>query len=88
VHGLLPHHAACILRSGAPVQHPGLPKIYDIHSWKSQSARTKAAENFRDAKSAILLSSDVARGMDFPGYVWSNIEMSSSLMIISFVVVE
>ncbi|KAF9461645.1 P-loop containing nucleoside triphosphate hydrolase protein [Collybia nuda] len=48
---------------------PGsLPPIYEIHSRKSQSARTKAAEGFRDTTCGVLLSSDVAaRGMDFPG---------------------
>ncbi|KAJ3873963.1 P-loop containing nucleoside triphosphate hydrolase protein [Lentinula edodes] len=45
-----------------------LPPVLEIHSRKSQSARTKAAEAFKGAKSAILLSSDVAaRGIDFPG---------------------
>ncbi|KAJ3783653.1 P-loop containing nucleoside triphosphate hydrolase protein [Lentinula aff. detonsa] len=45
-----------------------LPPLLEIHSRKSQSARTKAAEAFKNAKSAILLSSDVAaRGIDFPG---------------------
>ncbi|TFK35364.1 P-loop containing nucleoside triphosphate hydrolase protein [Crucibulum laeve] len=43
-------------------------KIYEIHSKKSQSQRTKTAETFAKAKTGILLSSDVtARGMDFPG---------------------
>ncbi|KAK7062068.1 P-loop containing nucleoside triphosphate hydrolase protein [Favolaschia claudopus] len=48
---------------------PGtLPPLLEIHSRKSQSARTKAAEAFKDAKEAVLFSSDVtARGMDFPG---------------------
>lgn len=47
---------------------PGLPPVVEIHSRKSQPQRTKAAETFKDAKGAILLSSDVAaRGMDFPG---------------------
>lgn len=42
-------------------------RILEIHSKLSQSARTKAAENFRRATSGILCSSDVtARGMDFP----------------------
>ena len=42
-------------------------RILEIHSKLTQGARTKAAENFRRADSAILLSSDVtARGMDFP----------------------
>ncbi|KAJ3508006.1 hypothetical protein NLJ89_g5991 [Agrocybe chaxingu] len=49
-------------------QLPGLPPILEIHSRKSQAARTKAAEAFKKATSAVLLSSDVAaRGMDFPG---------------------
>lgn len=40
---------------------------YEIHSKLTQMQRTKAADNFRNAKSGILLSSDVtARGMDFP----------------------
>ncbi|KAH6635332.1 P-loop containing nucleoside triphosphate hydrolase protein [Chaetomium sp. MPI-SDFR-AT-0129] len=44
-----------------------LPKVLDIHSKLTQGARTQAAQDFRDAKSAILVSSDVsARGMDFP----------------------
>ena len=48
----------------------GLPPIIEIHSRKSQAARSKAAETFKNATSAILLSSDVAaRGMDFPGWV-------------------
>ena len=42
-------------------------KILDIHSKLSQGQRTRSADDFRKAKSAILLSSDVtARGMDFP----------------------
>lgn len=42
-------------------------KILEIHGKLTQSARTKAADAFRTAKSAVLLSSDVtARGMDFP----------------------
>ncbi|KAF9070704.1 P-loop containing nucleoside triphosphate hydrolase protein [Rhodocollybia butyracea] len=45
-----------------------LPPIFELHSRKSQSARTKASDAFRKASSAILLSSDVAaRGVDFPG---------------------
>ncbi|KAL2159014.1 hypothetical protein VTH06DRAFT_3045 [Thermothelomyces fergusii] len=44
-----------------------MPRIYDIHSKLSQPARTRSADDFRQAKSAILFSSDVsARGMDFP----------------------
>ena len=49
-------------------QHPLSPaKIIEIHAKLSQGERTRAAESFRRASSAILLSSDVtARGMDFP----------------------
>lgn len=47
-----------------------LPPLLELHSRKSQAARTKAADSFKKAKSAILLSSDVAaRGVDFPGYI-------------------
>ncbi|KAI8825251.1 DEAD-domain-containing protein, partial [Fimicolochytrium jonesii] len=46
----------------------GLPECFEIHSRKSQAQRTKTAAQFKDAKTAILFSSDVsARGMDFPG---------------------
>jgi ATP-dependent RNA helicase MSS116 len=42
-------------------------QILEIHGRLTQAQRTRAAETFRNAKSAILLSSDVtARGMDFP----------------------
>ena len=42
-------------------------KVFEIHSRKSQSARTKAADQFRASKTAVMMSSDVtARGMDFP----------------------
>lgn len=45
-----------------------LPPILEIHSRMSQPARTRSADSFKAAKSAVLLSSDVAaRGMDFPG---------------------
>nr|GAT54174.1 predicted protein [Mycena chlorophos] len=45
-----------------------LPPLYEIHSRKSQPARIKAADAFKDAKHGVLISSDVtARGMDFPG---------------------
>lgn len=48
------------------------PQVLEIHSRKTQGARTQAAETFKNAKSAVLLSSDVAaRGMDFPGFVLS-----------------
>lgn len=42
-------------------------RILEIHSKLTQSGRTRAADNFRNCESGILLSSDVtARGMDFP----------------------
>ena len=49
-------------------QHPLHPaEIFEIHARLNQQRRTRAADSFRRAKSAILLSSDVtARGMDFP----------------------
>ncbi|KAK4193699.1 ATP-dependent RNA helicase cyt-19, mitochondrial [Podospora australis] len=44
-----------------------IPKVSDIHSKLTQATRTRAAEDFKRAQSAILFSSDVtARGMDFP----------------------
>jgi ATP-dependent RNA helicase MSS116 len=40
---------------------------FEIHAKLSQQQRTRAADDFRHAKSGILFSSDVtARGMDFP----------------------
>jgi len=43
------------------------PFTYFIHGQLSQRNRTHAADSFRRAQSAILISSDVtARGMDFP----------------------
>ncbi|KAF2758471.1 DEAD-domain-containing protein [Pseudovirgaria hyperparasitica] len=42
-------------------------RVLQIHAKLTQSARTRRAEIFRNAESAILVSSDVtARGMDFP----------------------
>lgn len=41
--------------------------VFEIHSRKSQAVRTKAADKFREARAAVMMSSDVtARGMDFP----------------------
>ncbi|KAJ3217122.1 hypothetical protein HDU67_008499 [Dinochytrium kinnereticum] len=41
--------------------------VFEIHSRKSQSVRTKATDAFRVASKGIMFSSDVsARGMDFP----------------------
>nr|POE99403.1 atp-dependent rna helicase, mitochondrial [Quercus suber] len=45
----------------------GDTRIFNIHARLNQGQRTRAADMFRTAESAILLSSDVtARGMDFP----------------------
>jgi ATP-dependent RNA helicase MSS116 len=53
----------------------GLPPVLEIHSRRTQGARTKASGQFKVAQSAILVSSDVAaRGVDFPGFVQSHIE--------------
>ncbi|KAI9342282.1 P-loop containing nucleoside triphosphate hydrolase protein, partial [Obelidium mucronatum] len=42
--------------------------VFEIHSRKSQSVRTKATDAFRTCAMGIMVSSDVsARGMDFPG---------------------
>ena len=42
--------------------------VFEVHSRKSQSARTKATDGFRAAKNGVLVSSDVtARGIDIPG---------------------
>ncbi|CAO1618015.1 unnamed protein product [Sympodiomycopsis kandeliae] len=43
-------------------------QVWEIHSRKSQSQRTKAMEQFRQAKTGVLFASDVAaRGVDIPG---------------------
>ncbi|KAL8842933.1 MAG: hypothetical protein Q9170_000337 [Blastenia crenularia] len=49
-------------------KHPLEPaRIIEMHARLSQRERTLAADTFRRAKSAIMVSSDVtARGMDFP----------------------
>lgn len=45
----------------------GLP-VLELHSRKSQPYRTRTAAAFREAKEAILFTSDVsARGVDYPG---------------------
>lgn len=49
-------------------QVPGLPPVSALHSRMSQNKRTKITNEYREAKSAILVATDVvARGMDFPG---------------------
>ena len=41
--------------------------VREIHSRKTQSARTKVSDEFRRSKGLILVSSDVsARGVDYP----------------------
>ena len=46
---------------------PGLPSVSSLHSRLSQSKRTKITNEYRTAKSGILVATDViARGMDFP----------------------
>ncbi|CEG35845.1 dead deah box rna [Plasmopara halstedii] len=48
-------------------QVAGFPNVLEMHSRKSQSARSKAAEAFRKGKKMIMFSSDVsARGVDYP----------------------
>ena len=43
------------------------PDVIEIHSKLSQSRRTKATEQFRTARQAVMMTSDVtARGIDFP----------------------
>ena len=42
-------------------------KALEIHSRKSQGHRTKTSDQFRAAKCAVMVSSDVsARGVDYP----------------------
>ena len=42
--------------------------VVEMHSRKSQSARTNAAERFRTGEGLVMFTSDVsARGMDYPG---------------------
>ena len=42
-------------------------KALEIHSRKSQAHRTKTSDQFRAAKCAVMVSSDVsARGVDYP----------------------
>ncbi|KAF5005861.1 hypothetical protein FDECE_7719 [Fusarium decemcellulare] len=47
---------------------PNMPPVSILHSRMSQNKRTKITNEYRDARSAILVATDVvARGMDFPG---------------------
>ena len=41
--------------------------VMETHSRKSQGARTRVAEAFRNGKGVVMFTSDVsARGMDYP----------------------
>ncbi|OJA15702.1 hypothetical protein AZE42_08694 [Rhizopogon vesiculosus] len=64
--------ASVLQQVSASKAGPLLPPIFEIHSRMSQSARTRAAQAFRDAPDgAVLVTSDVtARGMDFPGVTY------------------
>lgn len=55
-------------RDGFGSSHPWSPaRVHEIHAKLTQSQRTRAAEDFKNCKSGLLISSDVtARGMDFP----------------------
>lgn len=54
-------------RRNPPPQSSG-PKIFELHSKKSQQQRTRISDQFRRARSGILFTSDVsARGVDYPG---------------------
>ncbi|KAL6916671.1 hypothetical protein FSHL1_008119 [Fusarium sambucinum] len=47
---------------------PGLPPVTVLHSRMAQNKRTRITNDYRTARSAILVATDVvARGMDFPG---------------------
>ncbi|CAI0645299.1 unnamed protein product, partial [Colletotrichum noveboracense] len=47
---------------------PGMPPASVLHSRISQGRRTKTTNDYRDAKTGVLVATDVvARGMDFPG---------------------
>jgi ATP-dependent RNA helicase MSS116, mitochondrial len=62
---LVAYYAA--LFTAMPTTTLGLP-VFELHSRKSQPYRTRTAANFREAKEAILFTSDVsARGVDYPG---------------------
>ncbi|KAI1271890.1 ATP-dependent RNA helicase MSS116 [Xylaria sp. FL0933] len=48
-------------------QFPDMPAILSLHSRMTQSKRTNVTEQFRQARSGIMIATDViARGMDFP----------------------
>ncbi|KAI0973632.1 ATP-dependent RNA helicase MSS116 [Xylaria arbuscula] len=48
-------------------QFPDMPSILSLHSRMTQSKRTNVTEQYRQARSGIMIATDViARGMDFP----------------------
>ncbi|KAI0870960.1 DEAD-domain-containing protein [Hypoxylon argillaceum] len=57
-----------VLRTTPSLSYGSGIQTYEIHARLTQEQRTRSADRFRRATSAILFSSDVtARGMDFPG---------------------
>lgn len=65
--GALSHELRRRERGQGPGARFDLPPVLSIHSKLTQQGRSRAADEFRRARSAILISSDVtARGMDFP----------------------
>ncbi|PFH63118.1 hypothetical protein XA68_17762 [Ophiocordyceps unilateralis] len=63
-----PTAALAILYERVLSQISGLPPVSSLSSRNSQSRRMKVTNEYREAKSAILVATDVvARGMDFPG---------------------
>ncbi|RUS26339.1 P-loop containing nucleoside triphosphate hydrolase protein [Jimgerdemannia flammicorona] len=55
-------------RFGPPPQRRAGPKIFELHSRKSQVQRTRISDEFRRHPLGILFTSDVsARGVDYPG---------------------
>ncbi len=60
--------AAQALGPLAPSGRAAGMKVMEMHSRLSQSQRNRVSQEFRDATTGVLLSSDVsARGMDYPG---------------------
>ncbi|KAI0860230.1 ATP-dependent RNA helicase MSS116 [Xylaria cubensis] len=48
-------------------QFPDMPPILQLHARMTQSKRTNVTEQYRQARSGIMIATDViARGMDFP----------------------
>ncbi|KAJ2994820.1 hypothetical protein NUW58_g1446 [Xylaria curta] len=48
-------------------QFPDMPPILQLHSRMTQSKRTSVTEQYRQARSGVMIATDViARGMDFP----------------------